>query len=238
MAFVVDSLRERRCDIWIDDRWILSHYLKKLNGCQIKDLIEAEAISFGSVSYALAFREEERALVDQINAAVQFYENMPSYQEIEERLTGVGESCPLDVLSDAGRISTEEMSGTLYLFGGVWLASLLLSLANYLRCSALLHHPCSEAHEAPEGSLGKTGDPLTLATEGEMLRMIIHKVEAMETAAAAAAAAESKRSGGSGGEEADDSVLQQLMAKVLHKVEAIDTRDRGMGITRVSRVCT
>ena len=152
--------------------------------------------------------------MDKFNAAVKFYENIPAYQEIEQALTGVGMSCPVDTLIDTARISTDQMSGTLFMFGGIWLISLLLSIGNYMRCSALISVGYLEGEDGvPPGQTTGSSSELSMAADREIPRMLVQKVEAMEMGTT-----DRLSSSGSGGGEGEGDcncvTLTKLMAKV------------------------
>ena len=132
-------------DVWLDDKQVLSHYLKRETACKNDDLVEAEAISFGVSALALAFRAEDQAKVNKFNTALAFYANIPAFQDLGTQLTGLGEVCDETSLSNSAQITIEQMTGVLFIFGLVWLCSVVLVLVDHLR------KVC--------GSTGGKGDP-------------------------------------------------------------------------------
>ena len=140
-----NKLRRGEVDVWLDDKQVLSHYLKRETACKNDDLVEAEAISFGVTSLALAFRAEDQAKVNKFNTALAFYANIPAFQDLGTQLTGLGEVCDETSLSNSAQITIEQMTGVLFIFGMVWLCSMVLVLVDHLR------KVC--------GSTGGKGDP-------------------------------------------------------------------------------
>ena len=157
----IEKLSSGECSAWADDaNNLLLHHLDNCGTTQMLPYVNLLPTAF-----VLMLPQEERKLAINISAAIAFIDGSPQGVELRERAFRSGETCSVAVEATT-QVTAKQMVGLFYICGG--LAFLALLFASCRSVLGILHR---FGHTGGDRSLDHT------ATEGEMLRLLIDKVD-------------------------------------------------------------
>jgi len=167
-ALVYSWLNEGTCDVLLADADILQTEL--LNGCANRSW--ASFINIAPINWGFVANAANRELLGNFSTGLAHFKQTPKYMDLRSRYLGGGVECPIDV-GDSEAISADMMMGVFYIF--YISAGIAIVLAFVLRvkqrCKARLG-----VVDEDSGHLDHA------ATEGEMLRALLKKVDDLDVA--------------------------------------------------------
>ena len=173
-AYCLEALRSGEADVWMTDRETL--HSQHLNACN--ETREATFIRVLPFSMAWALRAEDAHIALGLSVAWRFLQSQKQGVNLRNEYYFQGRTCPTDESGATDPVGLKAMSGLFLLCGGVAVAALLMGLA-----ARLMARGCpGRGVVRPSGS-SAAGSSRTLdhtATEGELLRLLLAKVERLQ----------------------------------------------------------
>lgn len=162
IKFCADKLRSGEADVWMD--YPQNSYRYLLEHCS--EFQEVTAITGSGMFMAFAIKSsvpDAYALSLNISSALAFLQSQPAWNEIFDQEFALGQSCPENEVGDLDPVTLDSMAGLFLVYGVI--VVLALGSAGYARW---VHEPNADK------------ELNHMATEGEMLKSLLSKVESVQ----------------------------------------------------------
>jgi len=172
---MMGSIREQSCSVMVAPKHHLRHYRQR--NCHDMEL--QPDISYGhfGVYLQLASQESDRAFLHNLTMTLLWLQNQPAYTSLACDMLGLGESCHYDQSEDADASELEQITlqsqiGLFVICGVIAGIAVILALAKRWRGYT----------RGSDGDKFKAQDELveSYATDGEMLRMLLERVDLLQ----------------------------------------------------------
>jgi hypothetical protein len=164
--FCHQQVSEKKADIWIDDYSAQNFYLLGNKHCSSLALSQSISLMPNRVGFALSVSNQD--LATQMSQAIVWLEKQQVYKDLGQEMFRWGQACPLVESSDTAQVDIGSMGGLFVVCGALAGVSLLVGIAVAARQrSSWFKHGVDELDHS--------------ATEGEMLRALLRKVDGLQS---------------------------------------------------------
>jgi len=164
-----NALRRRDADIWVSSQAWVQNYLISFNQCT--DLHRAEWFEVFPKRVYLWLADADFA--HQISLAINHIQSPPIHTWLEQDAFQYGKVCTATE-SKSASIDAPSMSGLFIIWGAI------TALAVVIACALRMRRDCPSAGDGGDLGVEEAVESVdSFATDGEMLRYLIRKIDAM-----------------------------------------------------------